>query len=822
MLDKIPEAIFEQTVQSIAAAIYSQPKLAGLREPVEKILYRDNFKHLTRRAFQNFLEKKQDKLPKILDDAFIRHEVTQRLLAAYIRDGNADAVTQIAHRYAEYAGESVTAVQTALNEYLPELRAVLIEDEIYGRIILAQDMSAILNELRDLRQANDSNFGDIKDQLDFIISILIEFVVKPPSPFANISAALSGTLYTQPGAVRNEQVPSMKQLVGRETIQKEIFDALSASGRVLIQGFGGEGKTALAAVLADDWLRANKGAVLWLRAGSAGAAALAEALAATFKAQEIIAKAPDEKSKLGLLKQILPQTPVTLLVLDDCWDGTALLAVVQAGIPGNIAVLATSRQVHEMPTVIEIPKLDETAALDLLKTHAENQIDKLAAAKELCQAVYGLPFAIEIAGINMKVNKWSASEMLAKVQAERLTLSKKWVEAGRENIAALIAASVNALPETAQNVFDAWGAFFVPTITPLLMMLYFVGEPEVSDEMLLQVRAIPEIPQDISNDELRKLLQASILQNLDSKPADAALQTLQQHGLATRIPPTENAVAHYRLHDLAYEYTGKNAHDEMRNRAVEACLRYTDRYKSPSLQNFAALRPELDQFMAAANFAMQQGRYAQVEQFSDMLYVGSGTGGFLALSGLYEKSFKLLEQARDAAKAAGNRHNEGNALGNLGIAYRNLGDYQQAIKYHEQALKISREIGDKRGEGNALGNLGNAYAALGDYQQAIKYHEQALDISREIGDRRGEGNRLGNLGNAYAALGDYQKAIKYHEQALDISREIGNKSAVGSILGNLGIAYADLGDYQQAIKYHEQALVIRREIGDRRGEAHEF
>ena len=50
---------------------------------------------------------------------------------------------------------------------------------------------------------------------------------------------------------------------------------------------------------------------------------------------------------------------------------------------------------------------------------------------------------------------------------------------------------------------------------------------------------------------------------------------------------------------------------------------------------------------------------------------------------------------------------------------------------------IAREIGDRRGEGNALGNLGIAYADLGQVEKAIGYYEQRLVIAREIGDRRG-------------------------------------------------------------------------------------
>ncbi len=101
-----------------------------------------------------------------------------------------------------------------------------------------------------------------------------------------------------------------------------------------------------------------------------------------------------------------------------------------------------------------------------------------------------------------------------------------------------------------------------------------------------------------------------------------------------------------------------------------------------------------------------------------------------------------------------------------------MGETRKAIEYYEQALKISREIGDRRNEGNWLGNLGLAYADLGETRKAIEYYEQALKISREIGDRRGEGNHLGNLGNAYAGMGETRKAIECAKSALKILESI--------------------------------------------------
>ncbi len=100
-------------------------------------------------------------------------------------------------------------------------------------------------------------------------------------------------------------------------------------------------------------------------------------------------------------------------------------------------------------------------------------------------------------------------------------------------------------------------------------------------------------------------------------------------------------------------------------------------------------------------------------------------------------------------------------LGNLGNAYRRLGQYDKAIDYYELALAISREIKDRQGEGNRLNGLGNAYFSLGQYDKAIEYYELALTISREIKDRQAEGIRLGGLGTVYYSLGQYEKALDY-------------------------------------------------------------
>jgi tetratricopeptide (TPR) repeat protein len=97
---------------------------------------------------------------------------------------------------------------------------------------------------------------------------------------------------------------------------------------------------------------------------------------------------------------------------------------------------------------------------------------------------------------------------------------------------------------------------------------------------------------------------------------------------------------------------------------------------------------------------------------------------------------------------------------------------QRLIASAEETLAIARKSGNRRDESNALGNLGIASHSLGEYRRAFEYYEQALAIDREIGDRRGEGTALWNMSSVLDKLGDRKKAIEYAEAALKIFEEI--------------------------------------------------
>ena len=192
---------------------------------------------------------------------------------------------------------------------------------------------------------------------------------------------------------------------------------------------------------------------------------------------------------------------------------------------------------------------------------------------------------------------------------------------------------------------------------------------------------------------------------------------------------------------------------------------------------------------------------------------------YLDTGGHYSEAVTIHTHARRAARHAGERAAEANALTSLGVADMRQDRYQQSAGHHEQALALFRETGDRTGEARALANLGHVEFQRGRYQQAAGHHEQALALFRETGDQTGEARALNNLGYVELRLGRYQRAAGHLQCALALFRQTGNRTGEARALIDLGAVDLRQGRYQQASSYRQEALAVFRETGNRSGEA---
>ena len=580
--------------------------------------------------------------------------------------------------------------------------------------------------------------------------------------------------------------PPVGDFVGREQEIETLINALRHDSRVCISGMngmGGIGKTELALFVAQRLTNDYPDAQFFINLQGTDSNprspqdVMANCLRA-FLGPE--ARLPEDLEQLSQLYRSQLSGKRVLLLLDNASNSAQVRSLLP---PTGCALLVTSRQTITLPgmTPLTLDLLTEKEARDMLLKIVPRAE---AAAERICQLCGYLPLAIRAAGSLLAIMAdLDPLDYAAQLNDERNRLKRIGGEGVEIDVAASFNLSYARLTPEAARVFR--------------LLSVFPGT--------FNAAAAEVVCDDVGHIRLSELVQRSLVLH-------------------------DESTKRYRLHDLARLFA--DAKLSVVERAAGQ-KRHATHYKDVLAatntlysQGGEALARGLALFdLESGN--IQEGhawvaeKHVAVDDNVARLGIAYPVAGanILLLRQHSREQIRWLEIALPAAKRLKRRADEGRTLGNLGVAYRRLGENQRAIQFYEQALLILCESGDRRGEGNALNCLGLAYAALGDTQRAIQFYEQQLTIAREITDRGGEGRALGNLGIAYRRLGQTQRAIQLYEQALLIHRQIGDRISEGHSLVNLGIAYRLLGETQRAIQFYEQALLIHCELGDRRGEA---
>ena len=178
----------------------------------------------------------------------------------------------------------------------------------------------------------------------------------------------------------------------------------------------------------------------------------------------------------------------------------------------------------------------------------------------------------------------------------------------------------------------------------------------------------------------------------------------------------------------------------------------------------------------------------------------------------------LFQQVLLIFRETGDRRNEANLLGNLGVISERQGNLKDARDYYEQSQLTLHMIGDRENEALQLCNLGDITASLGDYHAAKDFLVRALQLVRKIGSQRIEVFILNGLGSTLVMLGNYTNASEYCEQSLRLTRALGNQQDEVVTLNILGFTCDCAGDYTGALERYEDCLQIARSIGYRQGE----
>ena len=571
----------------------------------------------------------------------------------------------------------------------------------------------------------------------------------------------------------------VRDFVGREEETRILLAALKARRPAVIVGGGGVGKTQLA-YFAGKQLRGEFEAHIEVDMRGLDATPTTPVQA---MAQVVLTLAPETKIPgtpgllEGLYRQMLTEQAV-LVLADNAADSEQVRLLVPN--PPS-ALLITSRQAIQLAEIerVELKDLPPAVSVMLLRKILARRELSDEELERLAVVCVHLPLALRVAGNYLAANPAVAvGEYISRIEAKRQEL--RW---GGRDVMAQLADSVESLERARAGLVPQWRDLAVFPASFDREAAEAVARFEGGELDTLVGRSLVMYDDDQERFRLHDLMRELAEEDWDE---DVAYRARRRHA------------AHYL--DVAVRAEGTYLEG---GEGVLAGLRLFDQER---------VQIEAGQAWAAGHAAADDEAAVLAQDYPLRAF------SVLNLRRHPRERIRWLEASAEVARKLGNRDREGVALGNLGIAYRHLGESKRAIEYFAQHLAIVRETGARRGEANALGNLANAYQQLGEPKRASEYYEQHLVIARETGDRRGEGRTLVNLGNAYGQLGEPKRAIEYFGQHLAIARETGDRRGEGIALGNLGVSYLELGEPQRAIEYLDQDLAIARETGDRRGE----
>ncbi|MHB8751396.1 MAG: tetratricopeptide repeat protein, partial [Aggregatilineales bacterium] len=599
-----------------------------------------------------------------------------------------------------------------------------------------------------------------------------------------------------------------------------------------LYGYGGIGKSTLAAVLAADCdvRRRFKDGVIWLNIGQNPLIASRQAdLGDLFGDDRTHYQ--DEKSGSLRLSWLLADKQA-LIILDDVWDHQIVRQFPVSGSASRILLTTRSPQIAREVggTEVQLDVFTPQEGAKLIAVRTKGSLDD-ATYYQISRILGGHTLAISLAArLIAESYATDAADLLNLLQKRKDGDSpfkdlKVRDEDKNLNLELSLSLSYEALTEDLKRRFRALGSLAIDSIFDLKLTAAVWADGETDD----------------ARKPLSDLIRAGLIESAgDGHFSQHRLLRAYAHALLLRGKEYLDIFARYadsitvqaaQFDQLPLEAWGafeatlaphllvvgdRLAADFQHGNPPDAAL--TDRALkfAYSVMTYLGNRREvrrelwLDMGLAAAEVKEDPARQA--------LFLNT-LGIVWSARGEKRKALGFLEQALPLYQTMEDRRGEAACLNNLGLVWFDLGENRKALDFYQQARSLLHAMHDHGGEAKTLTNIGRLLSDLGENRKALDFYQQALSLLQSMGDRNGEAATLTNIGVGWSDLGEKHKALGVFEQALPLYRAMGDRNGEAATLTNIGVGWSDLGEKHKALGVFEQALPLYREVGDRSGEA---
>jgi tetratricopeptide (TPR) repeat protein len=217
---------------------------------------------------------------------------------------------------------------------------------------------------------------------------------------------------------------------------------------------------------------------------------------------------------------------------------------------------------------------------------------------------------------------------------------------------------------------------------------------------------------------------------------------------------------------------------------------------------------EFDDDMEPKEFMESINRKMRLKELFDKAH-------FLLSNQQYHQAAIFLEQLVEELRNDDSPENLGGALGNLGIAYYEIGQVADARKCFEEVLMIARKEKNERLIANTLNELALIVRDEGNLLEAINLCQEALEIGLKKDFENSE--TLHNLSILYQMNQQFGEAKEILELVRESCEARHDLAGLGKALNELGLVYQELGDITKALHFLIESIMLKRRIGDANG-----
>ncbi len=187
---------------------------------------------------------------------------------------------------------------------------------------------------------------------------------------------------------------------------------------------------------------------------------------------------------------------------------------------------------------------------------------------------------------------------------------------------------------------------------------------------------------------------------------------------------------------------------------------------------------------------------------------------FLLRRGKLDEAEKLLQSSLSSLRALGASIELTDVLYYAGACAWMSGDYPRAKTYFLEELAMSEKIGHEWDIGQASIGMGLLMQTTGEYEEAQNHWQRALDMYRRISDQRSMAFVLNFSAILKRIIGAYTEAQASLRECLVLNASVGDRLINGMAMSQLGLVTQALGNQMEAVEILNQSVALLRDLDE--------